>query len=182
MATIKNNIDAISSDTETFVKDYTKLFMLKLSEKFTLILGIVMTVIVISILLLIVVVFCSFTFADYMNNILNSSYLKLIIVLGIYLLTILLLIIKLIKSKKPLLTILFVKFIVFILDIEMKQTASIKDLRLEKEIIHDKLDSDKVKLNADFQMLRISFLENIFSGFFDIFKSKKKKTDSSDED
>ncbi len=63
MASLKNNIDHISEDTESLVKDYLKLFSMRQAKKLALLLGILVSVFILSLLLLIVIVFCSFALA-----------------------------------------------------------------------------------------------------------------------
>lgn len=179
MSAIKNNLNNITGDSEAIARDYKKLIMLKFSEKFALTLGILVSVFIISTLLLIVVVFSSFSLAGYLNKLLQSEFLGFLVVTGIYFLTIVFILIRMLRTQSPLLTNLFVKFIIFILDVEVAQNKNIKGLKQERENVKVKIDADKVKIEADIQMLRYSLMESLFGGIFSWFNSKKKKTNGS---
>ncbi len=176
MSKLKNNLEGISKDTETIIKDYIKLLMIKQTEKLALFLGILSSVFIISTLLLIVVLISSLALAGYLNKLLESEDWGFWIVAGFYFIIIALLIIKILKSKTPLLTNLFVKLIVFVLNIDVKQTKTLKGLKLEKEMVNEKLDSGKEKIKTDVQLLRYSFMEGLFKEFLALFIGKKKTT------
>jgi len=178
MSKLKNNLDSISDDTKTLIKDYIKLLLIKQTEKLALFFGILASIIIISTLLLIVVLICSLALAGYINKLMETEDWGFWIVAGFYFIIIALLIIKVLKSKTPLLTNLFVKLIVFVLDIDVKQTRTLKGLNLEKESVNEKLDSGKEKIKTDVQLLRYSFMEGILKEFLGLFIRKKKTTRS----
>lgn len=181
MSKLKNNLDSISDDTKTIIKDYIKLLMIKQTEKLAMLLGIISSVFIISTLLLIVVLISSLALAGYLNKLLETEHLGFWIVAGFYFMIIALLIIKVLKSKTPLLTNLFVKLILFVLNIDVKQTKTLKGLGLEKEMVNEKLDSGKEKIKTDVQLLRYSFMEGLLKEFLGLF-SKKKKTTKAESD
>lgn len=182
MATIKNNLNNISEDTKILVKDYLKLVSVKLSEKLALVLGILASVFILAILLLLVVVFCSFALATYLNNILYSEFWGYWIVTAFYLLVIILFIVKMIISKKPLLANLFVKFIITVLDIDLNETKNLQDIRHEGENVKQKIETDKVKIKSNIQLLPHTIMDTFLKELFALFKSKKKKKNKKPDD
>lgn len=176
MTTLKNNINNISDDTETLVKDHVRLFFIKLSEKLALFLGILAAVFFLSLLLLIVIVFCSFALATYLNELLAHDYWGFWIVSAFYLLVITLIIVKIVKTKTPPLSNLFTRFIVSVLGLDMHQAKSIKGLKLESENVKQKIETDKIKIKTDFQLLRYAIMESFLKEVFGLFTSKKKDT------
>ena len=180
MATLKNNINNISDNTETLVKDYVKLFSIKLSEKLALLLGILAAVFILSLLLLIVIAFCSFTLAVYLNELLTHDYWGFWIVSAFYVLVITLIIVKIVKTKTPPLSNLFTKFIVSVLGLDMNQAKSIKGLKFESENVKQKIETDKIKIKTDFQLLRYAIMESFLKEIFGLFTSKKK--DAADDE
>jgi len=176
MSKLKNNLEGISKDTETVIKDYIKLLMIKQTEKLALFFGILASVFIISTLLLIVIIICSLALAGYINKLMESEYWGFWIVAGFYFIIIAFLILKTLKSKTPLLTNLFVKLIVFVLNIDVKQTKTLKGLKLEKEMVNEKLDSGKEKIKTDVQLLRYSFMEGLLKEFLGLFSRNKKTT------
>ena len=180
MATLKNNINNISDNTETLVKDYVKLFSIKLSEKLALLLGILAAVFILSLLLLIVIAFCSFALAVYLNELLAHDYWGFWIVSAFYVLVITLIIVKIVKTKTPPLSNLFTKFIVSVLGLDMNQAKSIKGLKFESENVKQKIETDKIKIKTDFQLLRYAIMESFLKEIFGLFTSKKK--DAADDE
>ena len=176
MSKLKNNLKSISSNTETIIKDYIKLLMIKQTEKLALFLGILSSIFIISTLLLIVLLICSLALAGYINKLMETEDWGFWIVAGFYIIIITVLIVKVLRSKTPLLTNLFVKLIVFVLDVDFKQTKTLKGLKLEKESVNEKLDSGKEKIKTDVQLLRYSFMEGLLKEFLDLFIRKKKTT------
>lgn len=174
MATLKNNINNISDNTETLVKDYVKLFSIKLSEKLALLLGILAAVFILSLLLLIVIAFCSFVLAVYLNELLAHDYWGFWIVSAFYVLVITLIIVKIVKTKTPPLSNLFTKFIVSVLGLDINQAKSIKGLKFESENVKQKIETDKIKIKTDFQLLRYAIMESFLKEIFGLFTSKKK--------
>jgi len=182
MVTIKNNLNNISEDTQSLVKDYLKLISVKLSENLALVLGVLATVFILSILLLLVVVFCSFALATLLNDILASEFWGYWIVTAFYLLLIVFLIIKMIKTKTPLLANLFVKFIVFIFNIDIGPSKNIQGLKHAGESIKQKIETDKIKIKSNIQLLPYTIMESFFKEIFALFKSKKKGADETESE
>jgi hypothetical protein len=176
MSKLKNNIDNISSDTQNIVKDYLRLLMVRQTEKLALFFGVLSTVFILSTLLLIVILIASVAFAGFLNEVLDSNYGGYWIVAGAYVLVISILIIAMVRAKKPLFANLFVKFIIFILDVDLKQDESLKGLKLERENLREKLDANRGKIKTDFQLLRYTFLEGLLKEFMGLFARKKKKS------
>jgi hypothetical protein len=178
MSKLKNSLDSISHDTETIVKDYLRLLMVKQTEKFALFLGILSSVFIISTLLLIVVIISSLALSFYLNSLMETESAGFWIVAGFYLIVIIFLTLKVVRSKTPLLTNLFVKLIVSVLDVDVKQAKTIKGMKLEKERINEKLDADKDKIKADLQLLRYGFMEGFMKEVLGLFKKRKRTSKS----
>lgn len=177
MATIKDNINSVGNETENLVKDYLKLFSIRQTEKIALFFGILASVFIISTLLLIVIIFCSVALATHINSLFTHPYWGYWIVAGIYLLTSIILVIKAIKSKKPLLTNLFVKLIGFVMNLDAERNSTLTDLQREKENINSKIEADKANIKTEVQMMKYSLMESFLKEIFGLFKSKKKKED-----
>lgn len=180
MASLKDNINNISDDTESLVKDYLKLFSIKQSEKFALFLGVLSSAFILTLLILIIVVFCSFALAGYLNELLATDYWGYWIVTAFFLLLIAFLIFKIIKTKTPLLSNLFAKIIISVFDLDINQAKNIKGLRFESETTKNKIETDKIKIKANVQMLRYVIMESFFREFFGLFSSNKKSEASDD--
>jgi len=176
MSKLKNNIDSLTTDTENIAKDYLNLLIVRITERLSLFIGILFSVFIISTLLLIVVLIGSIAFAGFLNKILDSYFWGHLIVAGAYLLVIALLVIRMVRSETPLLSNLFVKLMIFILDIEDPQTGSVKGLKVERKRIKEKLDLNKEKMKTDFQLLRYSLLDGLMKELFGLISRKKKTT------
>ena len=174
MSKLKNNIDSLTSDTENIAKDYLNLLVIRITERLSLFIGILFSVFVICTLLLIVVLIFSISLAGFLNEILHGKFWGDLIVAGSYLLVIVFLVIKMIRSETPLLSNLFVKLMIFILDIEDPQTGSVKGLKVEKKRVKEKLNLNKDKLKTDFQLLRYSLLDTLMKEMLGLFTRKKK--------
>lgn len=174
MSKLKNNIDTLGTDTENILKDYLKLLKIIQTEKLALFFGILASVFFLAILLLIVVVIGSVAVSGYLNDVLNSQYWGYTIIAGLYILVIAILVIRMIRSKNPLFSGLFVKLISFVLDLEVNQKGSLKGLAKEKESIHEKLQADKEKIKTDLQLIRYTFLESLFKEILGLFTRNKK--------
>lgn len=174
MSKLKSNIDHITGDAETILKEYRKLISIKLTEKFSLFLGIVFSVIILLTLLLVVLVILSFALAGFLNQWLGSEFWGHLMVAGLYLLIVTLLIVRMVRSNTPLLSGLFVRFMVFILDIDLNSSRDLKGLRAEKDQVKEKLEMSKEKLKSDFQLLKYSLLDAIVQSILGIFTRKKK--------
>lgn len=175
MATLKDQINDISKDTESLVKEYIRLFTIRQSEKLALFLGILSSVFVLAVLLLIVVVFSSFALAAYLNKILPGDFWGFWVVGGAYILLIILLIIRIFKSKTPLFGNFFARMISTVLDLETEDANNLKGLRHAGELAHQKIDANKIKIKGDLQLLRFTIFEALFKEFVGLFKSRKKE-------
>ena len=145
MSKLKNNIDSLTTDTENIAKDYLNLLIIRITERLSLFVGIIFSIFVISTLLLIVVLIGSIALAGFLNKILDSYFWGHLIIVGVYLLGIALLVIKMVRSETPLLSDLFVRLMVFILDVNDTEVDSVKGLKVERKRVREKLDSDKKK-------------------------------------
>ena len=175
MASLKTNIDNTKEHTESLIKDYLKLFSIAQSQKLALLLGILSTVFILSTLLLIVVIFCSFALAAYLNDILPGSYWGFWIVAGFYLLLIVLIVVKILVSNTPLLANLFARFVISVLDIDIDHEKNIKGLKLENKKVKEKIETNKTLIKSDFEILRYSLLGSLLQGILGLFKPAKKK-------
>jgi ABC-type multidrug transport system fused ATPase/permease subunit len=174
MATLKKKISEISDDTESLVKDYLKHFSIGLTRKLAIILGVLATGFILSLLVLIIVLFCSIALAVYLNGILAGEYIGFWIISGLYLLISLVVIIKVIRTKTPLFANIFSLFISTILNIETDQEKNLKGIRLEDEHLKNKIETSKEKMKSNFELLKYAFIEEILSGFFKFFTSNDK--------
>lgn len=174
MATLKSNIQKVSGDTESLAKDYLKLFSVRQSEKIAIFLGVLMSIFVIATLVLILVIISSFFLAGALNKILASEFWGFVIIGSLYLLAIILLIVKIFRTSTPLFTNLFVRFIVLVFELDMDDVNNIKSLKKEKELIKDKIETDKTIIEADLQILRYNLMGSFFKEIMGLFTSKKK--------
>lgn len=177
MAKLKDQINDISKDTESLVKEYVRLFSIKQSEKLALLLGILSSVFVLATLLLIVVVFSSFALAAYLNKVIPGEFWGFVIVGGVYVLTIILMIIKIFRTKTPIFGNFFARMIATVLDLETDDAKNLKGLKHAGELANQKIDANKIKIKGDLQLLRFTFFEAFFKEFIGLFKSRKKETD-----
>ena len=175
MATLKKQVSDISKDTESLVKEYVKLFSIKQSEKLALFLGIIASVFLLATLLLIVVVFSSFAFAGYLNNIMPGEYWGYVIVGGTYILVIILLIVKIFRTKTPLLGNFFARLIVTVLDLETDDARDLQGLKDAGEKTRQKIDVNQIKIKGNIQLLRYTIFEALFKEFIGLFKTRKKE-------
>ncbi len=182
MTSIKNNLNNLNEDSQSYVKDYIKLVSVKLSEKLALLIGILASIFVLSILLLLVIVFCTFAVATLLNDLLASEFLGYWIVTALYVVIIVFLIVNMIRTKTPMFSNLFAKFIVSILDFDMDQEKDIRGLRQESENVKQKIETDKAKIKSSLQLLRYSLIESFFKELFGLFSSKKKDKETDDEE
>jgi len=174
MPSLKSNIKKISGDSETLAKDYLKLFSVRQSEKLAIFLGIIMSIFVIATLALILLIFSSFILAGVLNKLLASEFWGFVIIGSLYLLAIIWLIVKIFRTSTPLFTNLFVRLIVLVMDIDTDHANNIKGLKKEQEHIKEKIETDKTKIEADFQILQYNIMGSIFNEILGFFTSKKK--------
>lgn len=182
MASLKDNVNNIADDTESLIKDHLKLFSVKQSERLALFLGVITSVFILSLLLLVLVVFCSFALASYLNDQLPGNHWGFWILAAFYLLVITLIIVKIAKTKVPPLSNFFAKFIVSVFNLDVNPPANIQGLKLESEKLKLKIETDKVKIKSNAEMLRYIMIESFFREFFGLFSSKKKRDESNDKD
>lgn len=178
MASLKNNIKKVSGDTENLAKNYLKLFSVRQTEKLALFLGIVMSIFVVAVLLLILVVFSSFALAGTLNKILNSEFWGFVIIGVLYIAWIIFLIARIFKTNTPLFANLFVKLIAAVMDLDSDQAHSLQGLKKEKEHIKDKIETDKSKIEADFQILKYNLMGSVFKEILGMFRTKKENKDN----
>lgn len=184
MESLKNNVNNIANDTEELVKKYLKLFSIRQSEKLALLLGVIATTIILTILLMVVLVFCSFALATYLNDVLGSINWGYWIVTGLYLILIVFLFNRLFKTGTPLLSNLFAKIIVTAFKLDITNNKTINGLRAEGDSLHSNIKNDMSKIKTNVELLRYVFVESLFReflGFFS-FRKKKKKDKKSDID
>lgn len=129
---------------------------------------------------MIVIIFFSFALAGILNDLLDTTFGGYLIISGTYILVILIVMLKMRKTKRPLLSNAIAKSLAAVFEIESKHPKDLDGLGLEKELVQEKIGSNKEKINTSFQLLRYSLIEHFFKEFFGLFKSKKKDS-SSDE-
>ena len=172
MSTLKNNIDELTNDSEVIVKNYLKLFGLKQSERLAIFLGVLSTVFVISLLLLIVIVFCSFVLAGYLNQVFNNDQAGYFIVAGIYVLVVVILLVYIKTTRRPLFANFYIKSILPLLNIEINQNTNMEGLNIESEYIKEKIKRDKKIIVAHTQSLRYKIFEDFIKEIFRFLTSK----------
>lgn len=182
MKNIKNNISDISKDGESLINNYLKLFGMRQSERLATFLGIISSVFIISTLLLIIIVFGSIVLADFLNTIFESKYIGFLIISFLYLITVGLLLLKMKSTGKPLLTNLYMKFVLPLLNIEINQKPTTEGLQIEREIIQNKINSDKELLNVHTQLIKYSIFEDFLGVISGIFNSKQKSEEQNRTD
>jgi len=178
MASLKDNINNISDDTRSLINDHLKLFSIKQTEKLARFFGLLSTIFILSIILLIVIIFSSFALAGILNSLLNTPFGGYLIVSGIYLMVIILVIISMKRTKRPLLSNAIAKSLAAVFEIESKHSKGLDGLELERELTEEKINSNRERINTNFQLLRYSLMENFFTELFGLFKSKKKDSGS----
>jgi hypothetical protein len=178
MGAVKEKINDISRDTELLINNYRKLFSVALSEKLALILGMIATIFLLSLLILVALLFSSFSLAVFLNDTLPGDYWGFWIVTGLYLLIILGMIIKLFTTKTPLFTNIFIRMILFILSFDEDQVKNLRELENKRENLKDHIETDKDKIKADFELLRYALIGSLIKEFFDLFSRRNKKEKS----
>lgn len=174
MENLKNNIKDITTDGQNLVQNYLSLFGIRQSKRLATFLGVLASVFIISTLLMIVIVFGSIVLADFLNTLFDSRYMGFLIISLIYLLAIAILLLKMKISGKPLLTNLFVKFVLPLLNIKISQEPTIKGLNAERDILKEKIENDKNFISVHTQLLKYAVFEDFLSVFSSLFKSKPK--------
>ena len=175
MESLKNNIDNLSDETQELINDYMKLFSMRQSEKLTMFLGVLSTAFILTLLLMVVVVLISFALAGFLNHLLDSQYWGTAIVIGLFLLFVVLLIYRIIRTKNPLMSNLFARIIISVFDLDIKQEKNVQGLKSEIDSLKTKIETDKSNIRTNVQMLRYVMMEGLFRELFGFFKSGKKK-------
>ena len=178
MENLKNSIQDITKSSEDIATNYVKLFGIRQSQRLSTFLGILSSVFIISTLLLIIIVFGSFVLADVLNNIFGNKYLGFLIVAILYLVAIAILLIKMSKTGRPLFTNLFIKFVVPLLGIEIDQKPTVDGLKIEKDILKSKIESDKSLINVHTHMLKYAFFDDFLVTIIGLFTSKSNNKES----
>lgn len=173
MENLKNNIEDITKDGENLVTHYLKLFGIKQSERLASFLGLVTSVFIISTLLLIVIIFGSFVLADFLNALFRSKYIGFLIIAFIYILVVGILIMRMQKTGRPLFTNLYIKFILPILNIETNQNPTVDGLKIEQDIVKERIENEKKILNAHTQLLKYVVFEDFLKSIGSLFASKE---------
>lgn len=181
MAKLKNSFQHISDDSKQIAYDYLKLFSMNQIKRLAILLGVLLSVFVLSILLLIVIVFCSFTLAEYLNELMQSRFWGYLIIAGLYLLIIISLIWKMIRSSQPMFTNLLIKFLISIFDIELSEKSNIDGLKHEIKQIESNIDKNKTSVTANVKMLKYEIIESLIKDLLGLFNSKKNETDKGDQ-
>jgi hypothetical protein len=174
MASLKDQINDISGDSRSLLKDYVKLFSIKQSEKLALFLGMISTFYILSTIVIILLFFGSFVLAGSLNQMLGGDYWGYLIVGGIYLIVIALVVIRMLRMKTPLFFSFFVKLVVLILDIDSVESPDSQGLKLAEEKVRHRIDTGQVKVKSQVQLLRYTFFESLFKEFIGLFKPSQK--------
>ncbi|SNR33936.1 hypothetical protein SAMN06265371_101465 [Lutibacter agarilyticus] len=183
MENLKNNIKNITTDSQNLVYNYLTLFGIRQSKRLATFLGVLASVFIISTLLMIVIVFGSIVLADFLNTLFESKYMGFLIISLLYLFVIGILLFKMKISGKPLLTNLFIRFVLPLLDIEITQEPTVKGLNIEKDLIKEKIENEKNFINIHAQLLKYAAFEDFLIVFSGLFSSKSKThEDTSNQD
>lgn len=177
MTSIKENIHHVAEDTRSVVRDHLKLFSIRQTEKLSRFFGLLSTIFIIGLILLIVIIFFSFALAGILNHLLNSFFWGYLIVSGIYVLAIFGIILNIKRTKKPLLSNAIAKSLAVVFEIESVHVKDLDGLALEKELVKEKISSNREKINLNVELLRYSFMEHLLKEFFGLFSSKKDKNE-----
>jgi hypothetical protein len=172
MENLKNNIEDITKDGENLVNNYLRLFGIKQSERLANFLGLISSVFLISTLLLIVIIFGSFVLAEYLSSLLGSTYLGYLIIAFLYLLAVGILIMTMHKTGRPLFTNLYIKFILPLLNIEINQNANVEGLKIEQDMVKERIENEKKILNAHTQLFKYVVFEDLLKVIGSLFTSK----------
>ena len=78
-------------------------------------------------------------------------------------------------SNTPPFTNLFVKLIVSIFDIDSNRSTSLSELKNSSDLVRQKIETDKKRIEADFQILRYSLVGSLLKEILGLFVSRKKQ-------
>lgn len=182
MENLKNNIKDITKDGQNLATNYLTLFGIRQTKRLATFLGVIASVFIISTLLLIVIVFGSIVLADFFNNLFESKYMGYLLISALYILVIGILLLQMKTSGKPLLTNLFIKFVMPLLNVEISQKPTVKGLNIERDRIKEKIENDKDFLNVHTQLIKYAVFEDFLSVFSGLFSSKVKNKKTNKEE
>jgi len=154
MENLKHNIENITKDGQNLLNNYLRLFGIRQSERLATFLGIIASVFIISTILLIAIVFGSFVLAEFLNTAFESKYTGFLIIAILYLLAVGILLLKMQKTRRPLFTNLFIKFVLPLLNIEISQESTIEGLSAEQNIVKERIENEKKILDVHTQLLK----------------------------
>lgn len=174
MASLKDNINHIAEDTRAVIMDHLKLFSIRQTEKLSRFFGLLSTIFIISCILLIVIIFFSFALAGFLNHLLDSYFWGYLIVSGVYVLLVLSLFLSMKKSKRPLMSNAIARSLSNVFEIESAHPKDLDGLALEKEVVKEKINLHREKINLNVELLRYSFMEHLIKEFFGLFSTKKE--------
>ncbi len=172
MRNLKNNIEDLTKDGENLVNNYIRLFGIRQSLRLADLFGLISSVFILSTLLLIVIIFGSFVLADFLNSLFDSRYLGFLIIAILYVLAIGILKMKMQKTGRPLFTNLYIKFILPLLNIETNQDPNVEGLKIEQEIVKERIENEKKVLNAHTQLFKYVLFEDLLKEIVGLFTSK----------
>ena len=144
--------------------------------------GLISSVILITTLLLISILFCTFVLGDFLNSLLQSKYLGYGIISGIYALIILILLLRIKKKGAPLFADFYVKLILPLLKIETRQRKDLKGLSIESEYVKESIELHKKTFISHSQLLKYSVMEDFKNEIVDLVSSKFEKRKDSKND
>lgn len=113
---------------------------------------------------------------------LNTDIGGYLIVSGLYILVILVILIRMRKTKRPLLSNAIARSLASVFEVESKHSLDLDGLEIEKEIVQEKINTNKEKINTGLQLLRYSLIEQFFEELFKIFSKKKEPSDKEDNE
>ena len=112
-----DSIKDIWKSLNEIFRDEVRFYSLKGVEKSSLLLGLLVTILIISVFCLLVLIFGSIALAGFLNGLFHSTFLGYLIITGAYLLILLFLLVWMTRRKTPLLTNVFVRFLISIFNI-----------------------------------------------------------------
>ena len=175
MENLKNNLIEISEESKDLGKEYLKYFSLSVSKKLALLAGILFTALFFSLTFLLIVMLLSFTLAGLINELLNNEYAGFLIMTGVYLSLVGILIYKIVKSKTPLFTSLFVRIFAFVFEIESDSPITLEHISEEKRKTKKTIEADKKLILTNLKLLKYVIVETIISEIFKITQRNKGK-------
>lgn len=175
MASLKNQINDISDDSKSLLRDYVKLFSIRQSEKLALFLGLLFTFYILSTIVIILIVFGSFVLAGSLNRLLGGEYWGYLIVGSVYLIVIILIMNRMLRKKSPFFFGFFIRLVVMVLDIDLEEPADAQGIKLAEEKVKHRIETGQVKVKSQVHLLRYTFFESLLKEFIGIFKPSRKE-------